>query len=85
MSDRFSLDNLAADASDNAFFFGHHLRLYATRRTLTNAGLAAWLGVSPEVLQRVRLCRTPADREQAKQIADAFGVAVEKVAEVMGW
>lgn len=85
MPDEFPLDRLAGKASNDPFFFGHWLRLYATGQALTNAALAKWLGCSVEVLQKVRLCRKPADREQAVLIAEKFGVPVERICEVMGW
>ncbi|TXI11662.1 MAG: hypothetical protein E6Q76_02195 [Rhizobium sp.] len=80
-----SLDRFAARASSDPAYFGYHLRDYATAHCLTNAALAAWLGVAPDVLTRIRICGTPRDRADCEEIAGKLGGDVGRMCEVMGW
>lgn len=72
------LDNLAARASDDAFFLGAALATYAASADLDDAGLAAELGCPVRTLAMLRLCRRPHPE------APAFGQDIARIAERFG-
>jgi hypothetical protein len=74
-----SVARLANRVAVDPFFLAFALAEYALAEKLDEAGLAAALGTTPEVLPHVRLCRMPrADpdgfREDVDRIAGKFGL-----------
>lgn len=64
-----TLDQLLAHAADRArarpFFLAGALARYQESERLDAAGLAAYLGCAPVALDRLGLCRRPADADPA--------------------
>jgi hypothetical protein len=68
------LEDLAERASRDPFFLGCPLAWFARSESLSDEGLARFLGCTQEVLVKVRLCGTPAT-EAAAFARDVAGIA----------
>lgn len=82
------LEALSRQVTGDPFFLGQALAVWASSEGLDDAGLAARLGVTPETLVLLRLCRRPhpePDRFRAdvERIAARFGVSADRLAEIV--
>jgi hypothetical protein len=68
------LENLARRAAADPYFLASGLAGYQDRHDLDDAGLAAFLGCSLDVLPRLALCRMPS-ADDAQRAADLAGIA----------
>jgi hypothetical protein len=79
MPDPEPLAALAAKAAADPFFLGWTVNRFQEQNRLSDAALAALLGIDPSVLPSLRLCRRPgaaggAAAEDVRLIAARFGI-----------
>lgn len=53
------LQYMASRAAAQSFFMAHAVRAYQTAHQLDHTSLINWLGIEPEQLTRLELCRRP--------------------------
>jgi hypothetical protein len=69
---------------EGGWFLGSALADYQARRGLSDAALAAELGIDLDVLDLLRLCRRPAGPADYEAIARRFGVPADVLWRVAG-
>jgi hypothetical protein len=79
------LARLAARAEADPFFLAAPLAVFAQTEGLDDAGLAAKLGLPPERLPKLKLCRPPRPEPEhftadVRQIAGHFGIDPDALA-----
>jgi hypothetical protein len=82
------LEHLGQRAQRDPFFLGCPLYWFARSESLTDDGLAEYLGCTRETLVKVRLCATPKARPPAltrdlAAIVERFGVNQEALAKAV--
>lgn len=82
------LARLARRVQDDPFYLASALAAYARSESLDDAALAAYLGCTPDTLQRLRLCRAPRTdpigfRADIELVAGRFGVDPTLLADVV--
>lgn len=80
-----ALDHLARRAAADPLFLAH--AACQQRRGLADTDLCAWLGVSPDALTRIRLCRAiragVEGEGDVRVIAGRFGCEVGKLLQIV--
>jgi hypothetical protein len=82
------LANLARRVEPDPFFLAAVLAEYARTEGLDDAGLAAALGLPPDRLPHLKLCRPPRPEAEffwpdVEHLADRFGIPPEPLAEAV--
>lgn len=78
------LANLAGHVASDPHFLAHHLAAHQLAAGQSDADLAERLGCDSDTLTRLRLCRTPANVDEVRQIAERFGCDASVLAGVLG-
>ena len=79
-----ALDHFARRAAADPLYLAHRVAAYQLATGTDDAALCARLGVTPEVLTRLRCCGAPRHAADVRAIAARYGVAVEVLTDVAG-
>ncbi len=68
------LERLARRLESDSYFLGYWLAKYAVAHALDDAALGKFLGVGPDVLTLVKLCRCPENAAVVDAVVNRFHV-----------
>ena len=84
-----ALDFAARKAAQDPFFLGSAFKTWQAGEQKDEAAVAVYLGIAPELLSRLALCRRPNSRNPAdfgrevSRIAEHFGIAPAALANLL--